>query len=363
MDPLESDRLGAFPHPREVYTLFGHDDAVAEVNQALSHDRFPHAWLISGPKGIGKATLAYQIARAVLSGQSVLGQATRDLPVSRRIEALSHADLLILRRPWDSKTGKLKSVIPVDEVRKTSGLFGSHASEGGWRVCIVDCVDDLNPSAANALLKILEEPPERSVFILVAHNPGRVLPTIRSRCRGLKMAPQPSQIVTQALTDEFPDIDQNGKELIAGLANGSIGYAFQLAAEGGLPLYQELTEIVADLPTVDTLRILDLGEKLSRPAAEQNYKLMHELLIGFVERLIKGAATGTTGFLSTDFEKRALDHISKTGSLEDWMLVWENLRRLFARTDAIALDKRQVILSAFNQLKSVSKGGARPLTF
>ncbi len=363
MDPLESDRLGAFPHPREVYTLFGHEEAVTRINQALSQDRFPHSWLITGPKGVGKATFAYQVARALLGRSDRIGLATPDDPVARRIEALGHTDLLLLRRPWDEKAGRLKTAITIDEVRKTAGFFGSHAGEGGWRVCIVDSADEMNLNAANALLKILEEPPQRSVFLLISHNPARILPTIKSRCRQLKMGPLEGQTIVNALAENFPDLNEAERNVVAALADGSIGYAFQLAADDGLPLYREITELMAGLPDINTLQIMDLGERLAKPAADQNYRLMTALMVRFLERLIKSAATQSDGAFSTELEQRVLSHISTTGVLDDWLLVWENLGRLFARADAVALDKRQVILSAFNQLKSVSAGNARPLAF
>ncbi len=363
MDPLESDRLGSFPHPREVYDLFGHEDAVGLVDQALSQDRFPHAWLIGGPKGVGKATLAYQIARALMTGRSKLGDASRDDPAIARIEALSHSDLLLLRRPWDEKAKRLKTAIPVDEVRRTNAFFGSHAGEGGWRVCIVDCVDELNTQAANALLKILEEPPKQSVFLLVSHNPGRVLPTIRSRCRQLKLGSLPPATIVGALSSTFPDLSEQDKETIAVLADGSIGYAFQLADEDGLPLYRELTAMIAGLPNVDMLKVGDFGDRLSRPAADQSYRLMTNLFVRYLERLIKASVDGRAEHFTDQMEQKALAHVTAHGALDDWFLVWENLRRLFARADAVALDKRQVILSSFNQLKSVSAGMVKPLAF
>ena len=363
MDPLESDRLGSFPHPREVYDLFGHEDAVGLINQALSQDRFPHAWLIGGPKGVGKATLAYQIARALMTGTRQLGAVSREDPAVNRIEALSHSDLLLLRRPWDEKAKRLKSAITVDEVRKTNAFFGSHAGEGGWRVCIVDCIDELNNQAANALLKILEEPPQQSVFLLVSHNPGRVLPTIRSRCRQIKLGPLPPETIVNALASAFPDLSAPDKETIAALADGSIGYAFQLADEDGLPLYRELTSMIAALPNVDMLKVGDFGDRLSRASADQSYRLMTDLFVRYLERLIRASADGRTDHFTDQSEKLALAHVTAHGALDDWLLVWENLRRLFARADAVALDKRQVILSSFNQLKSVSAGMVKPLAF
>src|SRR5689334_15083084 len=187
----------AVPHPRETTALFGHHDAEQTLLTAYRGGRIPHAWLISGPQGIGKATLAYRMARFVLAhrdpaSSQVQSAETLDLdadhPVSRQVASESHGGLLSIRRTPNDK-GVMRTVITVDDVRETVGFYGSTAAVDGWRVCIVDTVDELNTNAANALLKVLEEPPQRSLFLLITHAQARVLPTIQSRCRKLMLRP------------------------------------------------------------------------------------------------------------------------------------------------------------------------------
>ena len=205
----------AVPHPRETLTLHGHVEAENAFLDAYRGSRMPHAWLIGGPRGIGKATLAYRMARFVFAhptppatqntaqnapgvAQNAAGLAlSPDHPVVRRVAAQGHPDLLALERVEDEK-GKVPMFIPVDMVRRTIGFFGSTAGEGGWRVCIVDSADELNAAGANALLKILEEPPARSLLLVVSHAPGRLLPTIRSRCRRLMLRPLAADDVARA---------------------------------------------------------------------------------------------------------------------------------------------------------------------
>ena len=184
-------------HPRETAVLFGHREAELALLNAYRGGRIPHAWLIGGAQGIGKATLAYRMARFVLAHRDAHAadvQRAETLwvdpsdPVARHVAAGAHGGLLTLERSLNDK-GVMRTVITVDETRETISFFGSTAAVGGWRVCIVDTVDELNPNAANALLKVLEEPPRQSLFLLVSHAPARVLPTIQSRCRKLALRP------------------------------------------------------------------------------------------------------------------------------------------------------------------------------
>src|SRR5579863_6065347 len=194
------------PHPRETAVLFGHREAETTLLDAYRSGRIPHAWLIGGAQGIGKATLAYRMARFVLTHRDSLAKDVQCAdtlevdpsdPVARRIAAGAHGGLLVLQRTPNEK-GVMRTVITVDETRETIAFFGSTAAVEGWRVCIVDTVDELNPNAANALLKILEEPPRQSLFLLVSHAPGRVLPTILSRCRRLNLRPLSKDNVIRA---------------------------------------------------------------------------------------------------------------------------------------------------------------------
>src|ERR1700734_3840826 len=195
-------------HPRETTDLFGHREAETALLNAYRSGRIPHAWLIGGAQGIGKATLAYRMARFVLAhGDPLAANVQRadnlnvdaNAPAARRIVAGAHGGLLVLQRTANDK-GVMRTVITVDETRETISFFGSTAAAEGGRGCIVDTVDDLNPNAANALLKPLEEPPRQSLFLLVSHAPGRVLPTILSRCRRLPLRPLAKADVIQAVS-------------------------------------------------------------------------------------------------------------------------------------------------------------------
>ena len=193
----EADEDFEPPHPRATTRLFGHAEAERALLDAYRGGRLPHGWLIGGPPGIGKATLAYRMARFVLAHPDPQLAAVRsapslalpdDHPVVRRVAAQAQGDLLVLERTI-GETGKLRTRIAVDDVRRSVSFFGSTAGEGGWRIAIVDSVDELNPASANALLKVLEEPPARALLLLVSHAPGRALATIRSRCRLLTLRP------------------------------------------------------------------------------------------------------------------------------------------------------------------------------
>ena len=191
----EADRLEGFPHPRVTQALIGHADAEREMAEAFAGGRMHHAWLITGREGIGKATLAYRLARHVLARPQERDAAGKSLEVgaettaARQVLALSHPGLLVLRRPWDPRAKRFAASILIDEVRRLRSFLGHTAGDGAWRVVIVDAADELNINAANALLKSLEEPPTRAMFLLIASEPSKLLPTIRSRCRRLDLQP------------------------------------------------------------------------------------------------------------------------------------------------------------------------------
>jgi DNA polymerase III subunit delta' len=259
------------PHPRETTVLFGHGEAEQALLEAYRSGRIPHAWLIGGPNGIGKATLAYRMARFVLANPDpkapAVGKAkSLTLPdddrTLRRIAAQGHPDLLVLERVVNEKTGKLYTVIRVDDVRRTVPFFGSTAGEGGWRVCIVDTADELQyPQAANALLKILEEPPPNALLLLISHAPARLLPTIRSRCRRLTLRPLSTDDVSRAAALALGRKAEDSElRDAASLSEGSVGRALTLLEGPALALRKRVVDLLERLPTVDPQALHALGD-------------------------------------------------------------------------------------------------------
>src|SRR5229473_7529773 len=234
-------------HPRETSILAGHREAEAALLAAYRSGHIPHAWLIGGPVGIGKATLAYRMARFVLAHRNPTASDVQNAetlwvdpsePVARHVAAGAHGGLLTLERTLNDR-GVMRTVITVDETRETISFFGSTAAIEGWRVCIVDTVDELNPNAANALLKILEEPPQQSLFLLVSHAPSRVLPTIQSRCRRLSLRPLASaDVIAAAALATGMAADDPALAQAAQASDGSVARALTLLGGDALKLQQ-----------------------------------------------------------------------------------------------------------------------------
>jgi len=272
MSPQANDDGGEVRHPRETAVLFGHASAEAALLAAYRSDRIPHAFLIAGPKGIGKATLAYRTARFVLAHPDPAAREVKaasslavaaDNPIARRIAAQGQPDLLIIERTLNDK-GVLHKQIAVDDIRRTVTFFGSTAREGGWRVAIVDAVDELNVSGANALLKVLEEPPQRALILLVSHSASRVPATLRSRCRILTLRPLMADEVAAAVA-AATDGQANDPEVVAAAAaaDGSVSRALALLDGDALELRQQALELLDRLPAVDSRALHALGEAIA----------------------------------------------------------------------------------------------------
>ena len=269
----ENDDDGEILLPRQTSVLFGHAEAERALLEAYQSTRMPHAWLIGGPPGIGKATLAYRLARFVLANPDPKSPVVRvasslavepDNPVARRIAAQAQGDLLVLERTINEQTGKLYTVIRVDDVRRSVAFFGSTAGEGGWRIAIVDAVDDLQREGANALLKVLEEPPARTLLLLVSHAPGRELPTIRSRCRRLLLRALDTADVTRAVAAATGrDAGEDEVMQAAAAADGSVGRALRFLDGPALALRQRVLDLFAQLPDPDPRALHALGDALS----------------------------------------------------------------------------------------------------
>ena len=271
MSPKASE-ANEVPHPRETSVLFGHAAAEATLFGAYRSGRIPHAFLIVGPKGIGKATLAYRMARFVMAHPDPAAPEVRNAvslavddndPVARRIAAQGQPDLLVIERVLNDK-GVLHKLIRVEDVRETVPFFGSTAREGGWRIAIVDAVDELNASGANALLKVLEEPPERALLLLISHSASRVLPTIRSRCRILPLRPLEQADLSAAIAAATGrDADDPEIAAATAAADGSVARALSMLDGDALGLRQNATAMLDRLPATDTKALHALGEAIA----------------------------------------------------------------------------------------------------
>jgi DNA polymerase-3 subunit delta' len=299
------DAVEGAPHPRETARLFGQDAAEAAFLAAHQGGRLHHGWLLTGPRGVGKATLAWRIARYLLAtpdpgdagglfGAPPLPE-TLDIapedPVARRVAALSEPRLCLIRRTWDDdrKPPRPRAGITVDDVRRLNGFFGLSATEGGRRVVIVDAADDLNPNAANALLKLLEEPPARATLLLISHQPSGLLPTIRSRCRVLRLASLGPEDMARALNGAGVALAPADAAALAELSGGSVGEAVRLANLDGLALYAAMIALFATLPRLDRGRALALADAAGARGADAQVDLILRLFDLFLSRLARAA--------------------------------------------------------------------------
>lgn len=235
--------------------LFGHRQAAEFLARSWKSGKGHHAILLEGPEGIGKATLAFRFANHVLSHDDVahapdtLADPDPQSAISRQIASGASHNLLHLSRPVDEKTGRQKTAITVDEVRKAGHFLSQTPGGNGWRIIIIDPADDLNRNAANAILKILEEPPKKALFLVLSHAPGRLLPTIRSRCQPLRLSPLDNDALlatVQALGIRVPD-ERRDQLLLA--AKGSVARLLKLVNYGGADIVEAFdTVLSADGP-------------------------------------------------------------------------------------------------------------------
>ncbi|HYM32030.1 MAG TPA: DNA polymerase III subunit delta' [Candidatus Cybelea sp.] len=352
----ETDANEDRDHPRFTTDLIGHDEAEAALMAAWNSGRMPHAWLIGGPRGVGKATLAYRMARFVLAqaGGGMFDAAPDarslaippDHPVFRRVASRGHADLLVMERAINEKTGKLRTEITAEDARRVSAFFAHTAAEGGWRVCIVDAADEMNRQSANALLKRMEEPPPKSLLLIVAHSPGALLPTIRSRCRLLMLRPLDESAVAELLSQRLPDATAEERTALARLSEGCPGRALVLAESGGIAVYKELVGLFAGLPDLDVETLHAAGDRLARRDADVTFRVWTELFGWWLARLARAGATGEMPPEIVAGEANVLRRLGDRRRLDRWAEVWEKVGHLVERADSVNLDRKQVVLSA-----------------
>jgi DNA polymerase-3 subunit delta' len=313
------------PEPRANPKLLGHEAAEAVLAEAMRSARMHHAWLITGAEGVGKATLAFRFARRLFAGPSADNTLFLDetSKVFRRVASGAHADLFTLARAWDPKRKRERTEIVIADVRKLTDFLRLTPAEGGWRVVIVDGAEDLNRNAANALLKVLEEPPARS------------------RCRRLRLSPLPDAAMEALLTDYLPDLETDARSRLATLAEGSPGRALLLAAEEGLALSELVDQVLGALPALPASRAHALADTLAR--GETSFSTFMDLLRAAISSALRDVLHGRA-----DPEQERLVSLL---SLEAWGETWHALTRLQDETERFSLDKRQAVVSGLGLLR------------
>ncbi len=318
--------------PRENPLLVGHEDAVRALHGAAVTGRLHHAWLIGGPVGIGKATLAYRFARWLLaSGTSPDLSVPENLPSARRVAANTHADLLTIERRFDDKRKKMQSEIVIDTVHEVGRFLRLTPGEGGWRVVIVDGAEEMNRNAANALLKLLEEPPKRAILLLVSHAPGRLLPTLRSRCRSLNLSPLRNAEVETLLQNYAPELGLAERAKLAGLSQGSIGAALNLGAADGIEIAALVDEALGSTAALPAAKAQAIADRMAR--SEDDFSTFMNLLrIGLANSVRRKARDGATA------------------SLAGRVSLWQEFGRMEREVMNLNLDKRAAVIVALSQL-------------
>ncbi|MBT4879993.1 MAG: DNA polymerase III subunit delta' [Alphaproteobacteria bacterium] len=342
-DPVEETLYSAQPD------LLGHEDVESYLLQLMAQNRLPHALLLTGPKGIGKATMAHRLAQYLLTYSEDAGISHKTLHVDpasmvrRRILSGSHGDFLCISRGVDEK-GKVQLEIPVGKVREIPAFLQKTSSESPYRVVVVDGVEEMNRNGANALLKSLEEPPLGTFIILVSHKPGLLLPTIRSRCQVIQMKPLSSEIVGDYLAKHHGSFSKEERDLLTSLSGGRLGQVLTMIQGGGLALYKEMLGAVKGLLTNSANVPFSLIERLCKKQESDSFEIFTILLMGFLGNYLKSEGKSAC---NTPEEVELYGLMTNHCSLENWLRIWEKIRLHFEEMQRYTLDRKQTLLCVF----------------
>ncbi|MBV1701667.1 MAG: DNA polymerase III subunit delta' [Hyphomicrobiales bacterium] len=339
----DSDRFGDAPAPRETMALLGHALVEREWLNAYRDGNLPQALLIGGAQGVGKATLAWRLARFILAHpdhQSAAVAKASDLdvrhdhPVAQRIAQGSHGDVSVLRREWNPQSKKHYSDIRIDDVRKMMDRFKLAAGEGGWRIAIIDSCEDLNRSGANALLKLIEEPPPKSLFLIVAHRPGQVLPTIRSRCRKVMLNPLTAGEVAGAVKASGHSGTPAAILQASERSGGSVREALRLLEGGSLALDAKLGQMLRQLPKLDGREVYAIADQCVRAGQDAAFETLVQALFHHLHTRVHAMA----------------GQGEPIRNLEPMAAAFNELRQSLRDAEIYNLDKRSLIVGIFNRL-------------
>ena len=337
--------------PQAQPELYGHTPIEQELLQAWQSGRMPHSLLLTGSTGVGKATLAFRLARFLFAANT-LSETPKNLyldpqhPVFRRVASGGHGDLFLVQPSQD----KVSQEISVDQVRSVGRFLSQTPLEGGWRVVIIDGA--MNRNAANALLKVLEEPPKQAIVMVLAESYGRVAPTIRSRCQLIKLALVKDNDVAQILHQQAPDIAQDELSSIIALAQGSPGRALAYYQAGALELYQDMLDLFAYLEPYSWLKMTQFCEKYAPKPRKKDaidpFPFIGDLLSNLIYRMMRLPDPESVEVISGD--GKILTQARTLHPVEHWALVWQKITASFREAKALHLDRYQVLMSALEEM-------------
>jgi DNA polymerase-3 subunit delta' len=345
--------------PRSSFISLGHTDVEKQLLEFHAANRMPHGLIFSGLEGIGKATFAYRFARFLLKhGSTDLNQdslfsapaaltsfdVSPEDPVFRRVASGGHPDLMTIERAYDAVKGKTKDSVDVNEIRKVPQFLRMTASDGGWRVVIIDDADTMNRNAQNALLKILEEPPPRAILILITHRLGALIPTIRSRAHVINFQPLGPETIAELIAAQGHRLGASETATISRLAGGSAGKTIASIEQGGLDTLSRVMTAFEQYPQWNWAELHNLANDLGAYGRENAYYAYTEILQNLFTRLATAKARGT----NLESEMEPLSDLWRNSSLDRLLKICENLQSHFGKADVANLDKRQAVLSAFS---------------
>ena len=368
-EPLLSDQMPGALHPVATPRFFGHDLALQTLEESFGSGRFHHGWIFSGVQGVGKATLAYHLARVLLADEGLsrlragdglldLSQNLKESKTGRLVAQFAHPDMRVLRRAYDPRGKKFFTTIRIDDMRALRDMLHTTSSMGGHRVVIIDRAEDMNEASGNALLKVLEEPPSKTVFFLITNSLGLIPITIRSRCQILKFHGLAEEPFAQALRQQFevqelavpPALDSGD---LWHLTDGSVRAGFELVMGQGLKFYQLLIKLLDGLPVLDGRLLEQFVEGVLKDKSGGDYQSAKQIKLDLLYRLIKGRAAQMP--LSAA-EQRLADKLIDVQALDQWFEVWDTLNQKSLDVDTYNLDKKTHLMSSFFNLRELVRG-------
>ena len=336
-----------FP-PRFTPRLFGLDSQATLFEKACKGDRLHHAWLLCGPKGSGKASFAYHMSAALLAAKTpnnfVPISMTGDNAELRLLQGDAHPDFFVMKRRWQAKEEKFPQNISIETLRAVQSGFNLSAARDGWRIGLIDAIDDIRPDVTNALLKMIEEPPDKTLFFIVCHNPGTVLDTIKSRCRKLQFNALAHDVLKQIILDKRPETAPTEAAAAAFLAEGNAARGLQLAAHGGLGLYQDLIGLLGALPQIDIEAIHALAGRFGLRAQADSFDSFAGLFAGWLYRMVRCHQSGTAWQPVFEGELAATQRLQMQMALEPTISLWDKVGQDRREADSLNLDRKQIAI-------------------